>query len=270
MSRPADIRKQVKNRYQSAAWRVTHQVQASCCSSCGCGPITANLYSEDQTRTLPQTALQASLGCGNPVALAELKEGEVVLDLGSGGGIDVLLSAKRVGPTGYAYGLDMTEQMLALAERNKAASGLTNVEFIKGHIEDIPLPDGTVDVILSNCVINLSVDKPRVIQEAYRVLKKRGRLAVSDIVAERNVPAAIKADMEAYAGCIAGALIKDEYIACLQDVGFKNISITPTRVSSLGDVETAIPCQTLASLDVQEKNSLDGAFYSAFIRAEKP
>ncbi len=269
MNNPIDIREQVKEKYQAAALRVTQQGQTSCCSSCGCDPITTNLYSEDQTQILPEMALQASLGCGNPTALAELKEGETVLDLGSGGGIDVLLSARRVGATGYAYGLDMTDEMLALAEENKKKSGLTNVEFLKGYIEDIPLPDKKVDVVISNCVINLSGDKPKVINEAYRVLKSGGRFAVSDVVVERAIPAAIKADMEAYAGCIAGALIKDEYIAYLQKAGFKDISITPTRNYSLSDLESTVQSETLASLTEEEKKGLDGVFFSAFIRATK-
>jgi len=263
-----DIRDHVKDRYKQAALRVTQS--GGCCGGSSCDPITSGLYDGDQTGELPQQAVEASLGCGNPTALAELKEGETVLDLGSGGGIDVLLSAKRVGPTGFAYGLDMTDEMLALAEENKKKSGLTNVEFLKGHIEEIPLPENKVDVIISNCVINLSGDKPQVIKEAFRVLKSGGRFAVSDVVVERAIPVAIKADMEAYAGCIAGALIKDQYIAYLQEAGFKDTTITPTRVYSLSDMENTMQSKTLALLTDDERKGLDGVFFSAFIRATKP
>src|SRR5215208_5710688 len=239
-----EIRTTVQARYGATAQRVLEgaTTPASCCGPtegssgcCGAGsetwdPITADLYEAGQTAGLPAEALLASLGCGNPTALTDLREGEVVLDLGSGGGIDVLLSAKRVGPTGKAYGLDMTDEMLALALENKAKAGAENVEFLKGHIESIPLPSNTVDVIISNCVINLSGDKRKVISEAFRVLKPGGRFAVSDIIVRGGLPDAVKASMPLWTGCIAGALEEQEFIALLGDAGFENPTIEPTRV----------------------------------------
>ena len=244
------LRTTVQARYGEAARRVIEQKgAASCCgpatgSSGCCGstteswdPITANLYDAGQAAGLPAEALLASLGCGNPTALADLKEGETVLDLGSGGGIDVLLSAKRVGPSGKAYGLDMTDDMLALANQNKARAGATNVEFLRGHIEAIPLPSSTVDVIISNCVINLSGNKRQVLAEAFRVLKPGGRFAVSDVVVRGEVPHAIKRSMELWVGCVAGALEEQEFLSLLREVGFENPSIEPTRIYKAEDAE---------------------------------
>src|SRR5580658_3472663 len=238
MSTP-NVKEVVREKYGQAALRVTSGAGNSCCrdgSSAleeSCDPITSNLYDAAQVGEVPVTALKASLGCGNPTALAELRPGEVVLDLGSGGGIDVLLSVRRVGPTGKAYGLDMTDEMLALAEENRRKSGFTNVEFLKGEIENIPLPDNSVDVIVSNCVINLSGDKDRVLKEAFRVLKRGGRFAVSDVVVRGHVPDAIKKNMELWVGCVAGALSDDEYLAKLAGAGFENVGIEPTRVYSI-------------------------------------
>src|SRR5436309_9649741 len=227
-----NIKEIVKEKYGQAALRGKG---GSCCgtadaSGTSCDPITSNLYDTAQMEQIPGEALQASLGCGNPTALAKLNPGEVVLDLGSGGGIDVLLSAKRVGPTGKAYGLDMTDEMLALANENKRRAGAENVEFLKGEIEDIPLPDASVDVIISNCVINLSGDKRKVLSEAFRVLKPGGRFAVSDVVVRGDVPAAMKSNMELWIGCVAGALEEQEFLHLLREVGFKKASIEPTRV----------------------------------------
>jgi SAM-dependent methyltransferase len=256
-----ELKTSVKEKYGRAALRVTEgKDAASCCASTCCGPtaegsdpITSDLYDTRQTATIPAEALLASLGCGNPTALAELNPGETVLDLGSGGGIDVLLSAKRVGPTGKAYGLDMTDEMLALANDNKRRSGATNVEFLKGEIENIPLPDNSVDVIISNCVINLSSDKQRVIDEAFRVLKPRGRFAVSDVVVQGEVPAEIRQNMELWIGCVAGALEDKEYERLLKKSGFESIDIEPTRIYRTEDA-----------------SAVDGLFMSAFIRAIKP
>src|SRR5215472_2989759 len=241
-----DIKEVVQEKYGAAARRVHtgEGLPADCCSktsccegsaSSSCDPITSDLYDEAQASGVPEKAVLASLGCGNPTALAELKAGETVLDLGSGGGLDVLLSAKRVGPTGMAYGLDMTDEMLALAEENKRKSGLTNVEFLKGEIENIPLPDNSVDVIISNCVINLSGDKDRVMREAFRVLKPGGRFAVSDVVVRGKVPAEIKKSEELWVGCVAGALSDCEYVEKLAKAGFEKIDIEPTRVYDLDD-----------------------------------
>jgi 2-polyprenyl-3-methyl-5-hydroxy-6-metoxy-1,4-benzoquinol methylase len=233
-----------------------------------CDPITSNLYDGSQTSQVPEEALLASLGCGNPTALAELKPGETVLDLGSGGGIDVLLSARRVGPTGKAYGLDMTDEMLALARENQRKAGVENVEFLKGEIEDIPLPDNSVDVVISNCVINLSADKDQVLREAFRVLKPGGRFAVSDIVVRGEVPAEIRRSMELWVGCMAGALEENEYLAKLKQAGFEVVSIEPTRVYRIEDSR-----QLLASkgFDVDAIAPLvDGKFMSGFVRAVKP
>ncbi|HEX7939266.1 MAG TPA: arsenite methyltransferase, partial [Gemmatimonadaceae bacterium] len=229
-------------------------------------PITADLYDAGQTAGLPEQALLASLGCGNPTALAELNPGETVLDLGSGGGIDVLLSAKRVGPTGKAYGLDMTDEMLALAQENKARAGATNVEFLRGHIESIPLPSNSVDVIISNCVINLSGDKRKVLSEAYRVLKPGGRFAVSDVVTHGEIPPAVRKSMDLWTGCVAGALDDQDFVRLLSDVGFQNPSIEPTRVYGQEDADAL-----LAGTGIDPKSvDVAGKFMSAFVRATKP
>jgi arsenite methyltransferase len=231
-----DIKQIVKEKYGQAALRVVAGATASCCgeaSSCGgADPITSNLYETAETAELPAEAVSASLGCGNPTALAELKPGEVVLDLGSGGGIDVLLSARRVGPNGKAYGLDMTDEMLALARENQGKAGVDNVEFLKGEIEQIPLPDSSVDVIISNCVINLSADKDRVLAEAFRVLRPGGRFAVSDVVVRGDVPAQIRRSVELWIGCVAGALEEGEYRGKLHRAGFEAVDLEPTRVTS--------------------------------------
>ncbi|MGA2598486.1 MAG: arsenite methyltransferase [Bryobacteraceae bacterium] len=266
------IKEVVKEKYGQAALRVTSGAGNSCCGgaaaleSC-CDPITSKLYDSTQRGEVPDMAMKASLGCGNPTALAELKPGETVLDLGSGGGIDVLLSARRVGPAGKAYGLDMTDEMLALAEENKRKSGLTNVEFLKGEIEHIPLPDNSVDVVISNCVINLSGDKDLVLKEAFRVLKPGGRFAVSDVVVRGDVPAAIKKNMELWVGCVAGALSDYEYIAKLAKAGFDDIDIEPTRVYGIEDARTFLAGQ---GLDVDSlAKEMEGKFISAFVRAKK-
>jgi SAM-dependent methyltransferase len=246
--------------------------KTACCGterSCGTGdPITSNLYTESESGTVPEEALLASLGCGNPTALAQLVPGEIVLDLGSGGGIDVLLSARRVAPSGKAYGLDMTDEMLALARENQRKAGLKNVEFLKGEIENIPLPDNSVDIIISNCVINLSSDKDRVLREAFRVLKPGGRLAVSDVVTKGEVPEVVRRDMLLWVGCIAGALEDAEYITKLAKVGFEDISIEPTRVY---DVEDARALLTDKGIDVDAiAPQVEGKFMAAFVRAVKP
>ena len=269
-----DIKGIVKEKYARAALRVTAAGSTSCCGTASsrgeCDPITSGIYAESDTSALPAEARAASLGCGNPTALAELKPGEIVLDLGSGGGIDVLLSARRVGPSGKAYGLDMTDEMLEVALQNKAKAGATNVEFLKGHIEAVPLPASTVDVIISNCVINLSTDKDKVLAEAFRVLKPGGRFAVSDIVIRRELPEAAKKSMELWTGCIAGAMLESEYVAKLRAAGFTDIEVEPTRIytkDDATDMATSACCggETLTALE-----SLDGAVMSAFIRAKKP
>jgi len=271
-SNTTSIREVVREKYGQAAQRVTAGSGSACCGASACcdgsvDPITSNLYGSDQTGELPQEAVLASLGCGNPTALAELQPGEVVLDLGSGGGIDVLLSARRVGPNGKAYGLDMTDEMLALAEENKRKSGLINVEFLKGEIENVPLPDNSVDVIISNCVINLSGDKDRVLKEAFRVLKPGGRFAVSDVVVRGDVPAAIKKNMELWVGCVAGALSDYEYVAKLAKAGFDNIDIEPTRVYTIEDARAFLSGQ---GLDVDSlAKEVESKFISAFVRATK-
>jgi SAM-dependent methyltransferase len=267
-----NIKEVVKEKYAEAATRAATG-KSSCCgtspaaSEC-CDPITSNLYAKGELGSIPEEALRASLGCGNPTALAKLQAGEVVLDLGSGGGIDVLLSARRVGPTGKAYGLDMTDEMLALAEQNKAKSGLTNVEFLKGEIESIPLPDNTIDVIVSNCVINLSGNKDQVLREAFRVLKPGGRLAVSDVVVRGEVPQEIRKSIELWVGCVAGALSETEYIEKLTAAGFESVDIEATRVYDVNDAReflrsSGIDGDAIAS-QVQDK------FVSAFVRASKP
>jgi arsenite methyltransferase len=265
-----DLKSIVRDKYGKAALRVVDGAAASCCGSAPAGsdPITSNLYAGSQTATLPAQAVAASLGCGNPTALAELHAGETVLDLGSGGGIDVLLSAQRVGPTGKAYGLDMTDEMLALARENQRRAGADNVEFLKGEIEHIPLPDDTVDVIISNCVINLSADKDRVLAEAFRVLKPGGRLAVSDVVVRGEVPAAVRRSVELWIGCVAGALRDDEYRDKLARAGFEDIELEPTRVYRLEDAREVLAG---AGLDAQAlAPQMDGKFISAFVRARKP
>jgi arsenite methyltransferase len=265
------IKDAVRNRYSEAARRVT-SVGTSCCSTpvgaSRCDAITGNLYNQIQKDALPETAVLASLGCGNPTALAQLSSGETVLDLGSGGGIDVLLSAQRVGPTGRCYGLDMTDEMLALARENQKKAGIENVEFLKGEIENIPLPDNSVDVIISNCVINLSGDKDRVLQEAFRVLKPGGRFAVSDVVTRGEVPAEIREEVLLWVRCIAGALGEGEYLAKLAKAGFQSISIEPTRIYA---VEGAREFLAGKGVDVDAlAPKVEGKFMSAFIRAVKP
>jgi arsenite methyltransferase len=273
-----DIRSIVQEKYGEAAERVLAGAAASCCgSSCGCGsvagdgsvdPITSNLYSVDETSGLPSDAVLASLGCGNPTALAELRPGEVVLDLGSGGGIDVLLSARRVGPTGKAYGLDMTEEMLTLARANAATAGATNVEFLRGHIEAIPLPDASVDVIISNCVINLSGDKRKVLEEAFRVLKPGGRFAVSDVVVRGEIPSAARKSMELWVGCVAGALEEREFLSLLEDAGFEAASIEPTRIYEFEDAR-AFLASAGENLEILARD-VSGRVMGAFVRATKP
>jgi arsenite methyltransferase len=269
-----DTTNTVKEKYgQAALLAATGSPAIGCCGSgpnscCGDDPITSNLYDATQQSELPDLAVKASLGCGNPTALAELKAGEVVLDLGSGGGIDVLLSARRVGPAGKAYGLDMTDEMLALARENQTRSGLSNVEFLKGEIEHIPLPDNSVDVIISNCVINLSGDKARVLREAYRVLKPGGRFAVSDVVVKGEVPVDIRKSMELWIGCVAGALEEAEYRQLLAGAGFGGIDVEPTRIYKAEDAKSFL---VEAGLDRQGlAESIDGTFMSAFVRATKP
>jgi arsenite methyltransferase len=266
------ITEAVKEKYGEAASRVASGGAASCgtapsSSCCGGDPITSNLYESAQTAGLPQDAVLASLGCGNPTALAQLKPGEIVLDLGSGGGIDVLLSAKRVSPGGKAYGLDMTDEMLALARENQQKASVENVEFLKGEIENIPLPESAVDVVISNCVINLSADKDRVFQEAFRVLRPGGRFAVSDVVVKGEVPAEIRRNMELWVGCVAGALRDSEYISKLSNAGFKEVSIEPTRVYKLDDARQFLAAQGVDADSIAPQ--VEGKFISAFIRATK-
>lgn len=283
---PPDVTEIVREKYGEAARRVLAAVEApatdtaaGCCgpvNSC-CGgaafngsvdPITSNLYVNGETDELPSAAVLASLGCGNPTALAQLHAGEVVLDLGSGGGIDVILSARRVGPTGRAYGLDMTDDMLALARKNAAEAGVTNVEFLKGRIEAIPLPDASVDVIISNCVINLSGDKRQVMQEAFRVLTPGGRFAVSDVVVRGEVPAAVRRSMELWIGCVAGALEESEFRRLLGAAGFTDIEIEPTRMYQSADARVFL---TEAGIDVDANlDAIDGKFMAAFVRGTKP
>ena len=271
MASNALVQEQVKAKYGSVARSVSTPEGVSACCDPGlrcCDPITTNLYSTDQKGMIPEKAVLASLGCGNPTALAELRTGEIVLDLGSGGGIDVLLSAKRVGPTGKAYGLDMTDEMLALARENQKQAGVTNVEFLKGEIENIPLPDNSVDVIISNCVINLSADKDRVLAEAFRVLKPGGRFAVSDVVTRGSVPDEVRQSMLLWVGCIAGALEESDYLARLKKAGFVAEPIEETRVYNVEDARHFL---TEAGVDVDSiAPEVNGKFFSAFIRASKP
>jgi arsenite methyltransferase len=272
MNDQTKITEAVKEKYGEAASRVASGGAASCgtapsSSCCGGDPITSNLYESAQTAGLPQGAVLASLGCGNPTALAQLKPGEIVLDLGSGGGIDVLLSAKRVSPGGKAYGLDMTDEMLALARENQKKAGVENVEFLKGEIENIPLPESAVDVVISNCVINLSADKDRVFQEAFRVLRPGGRFAVSDVVVNGEVPAEIRRNMELWVGCVAGALRDSEYVSKLASAGFKEVSIEPTRIYKLDDARQFLAAQGIDADSIAPQ--VEGKFISAFIRATK-
>jgi SAM-dependent methyltransferase len=281
------LRAEVRTQYAKTALQVLgagatqgstlNQQTAACCSSSCCtpsaqdkNPIISDIYTAMELGTIPVAAALASLGCGNPTALAELRPGEKVLDLGSGGGIDVLLAAKRVGPTGFAYGLDMTDPMLELAERNRQEAEVENVQFLKGIIEDIPLSDSSVDVVISNCVINLSADKGQVLREAYRVLTPGGRFAVSDIVFRGQMPAALRADLESWAGCMAGALEEDIYRQLLSAAGFTDIEIEVTRRYSLDDIGESGASASIAALSVDERDQVDGKFVSAFVRARKP
>ena len=272
MDNRENITEIVREKYGQAALRV-HAGGSSCCgataaSGLGCDPITSNLYDPKQTAVLPEEAVLASLGCGNPTALAEVNPGETVLDLGSGGGIDVLLSAQRVGPTGKAYGLDMTDEMLALANENKRRAGISNVEFLKGEIEDIPLPDNSVDVIISNCVINLSANKDRVLREAFRVLKPGGRFAVSDVVTRGEMNDEIRKSVLLWVGCVAGALEENDYRAKLAAAGFERVSLEPTRIYRVEDARAFL---SSSGVDVDAiAPQVDGKFMSAFVRAVKP
>lgn len=269
----SDIQQAVKEKYGAiaAAVRESSAAKAGCCgpTACGCGdPITSNLYSDAERGDIPAEAVAASLGCGNPTALLSLEPGQAVLDLGSGGGIDVLLSAKRVGPNGKVYGLDMTDEMVALARENQRKAGATNVEFLKGTIESIPLPDNSVDVIISNCVINLSSDKDAVLREAFRVLKPGGRFAVSDVVVRGDVPGNVRRSMELWVGCIAGALQDREYETKLRAAGFENVEVEPWRVYQIDEARAFL---TAAGVDVERlAPQVDGKFASAFVRATKP
>ncbi len=270
MSEPVELQQAVREKYAEAARQVVEgKEKAGCCGgSCGCDPITQDLYQKSETSVLPAEAVLASLGCGNPTTLAQLNAGETVLDLGSGGGIDVLLSAKRVGPAGKAYGLDMTDEMLALARANALKAGVANVEFLKGEIENIPLPDDSVDVIISNCVINLSGDKPRVLREAFRVLRPGGRFAVSDVVVRGPVPPDVRRSVELWIGCVAGALEESEYLRLLLAAGFQEATVEPTRVYRAEDARAFL---TEAGLDADRVAPLvDGKFMAAFVRARKP
>jgi SAM-dependent methyltransferase len=273
MTSPADItaeqlRDQVSEQYGQIARRVTDGAETgTCCDAPDDNPITRDLYSSDETDELPPAAARASLGCGNPTALIDLHEGDVVLDLGSGGGIDVLLSARRVGPGGKAYGLDMTDEMLELARQNQQAAGVDNVEFLKGYLEDIPLPDDSVDVIISNCVINLSPDKGRALQEAYRVLRPGGRFAVSDVVVRGPLDPRLRSNLEAWVGCVAGALDEDDYIALLADAGFSDVGVEPTREYHLADATEFLAEN---GIELDDIDRADGRIMSAFVRATKP
>ena len=267
------VRDEVRARYAAHALRVVEEEKgAGCCGSGGADLITRDLYDRVQAGEVPDAALAASLGCGNPTALAELKPGETVLDLGSGGGIDVLLSAKRVGPKGFAYGLDMTDEMLALAERNRAAAGATNVKFLKGHIEAVPLPDASVDVIVSNCVINLSPDKGRVLREAFRVLRPSGRFAVSDVVLQGEFPPELRRDIESWAGCVAGALEEGEYRRLLAGAGFTDVEVEVTRVHDPNELSGSSCCGVEGACGTTEipAATSSGRIVSAFVRAKKP
>jgi arsenite methyltransferase len=271
MSTQAELHQIVREHYGAAATRVAQSEAASCCGGSSCcdpvDPISRDLYAADEVAGLPDAAVLASLGCGNPTALADLHEGEVVLDLGSGGGIDVLLSARRVGATGFAFGVDMTDEMLDLARANAQRAGAANVEFRKGSIEALPLPDQSVDVIISNCVVNLAADKAAVLREAHRVLRPGGRLAISDVVARRSLAPELRRSMELWAGCIAGALEEGEFLDLLAGAGFVDASIEPTREYTVDDARDALG---QAGLDPSSADQLDGALASAFIRARRP
>jgi SAM-dependent methyltransferase len=268
MSTTADIKSQVREHYGKTALSVISGTAPSCCGGGSCDPISADLYAPGETDGLPERALLVSLGCGNPTALATLNPGDVVLDLGSGGGIDVLLSARRVGPTGKVYGLDMTDEMLSLAKANAKQADAMNVEFLRGDIEQIPLPDASVDVIISNCVINLAADKSKVLREAFRVLKPGGRFAVSDVVIRGAIPAELQRSMELWVGCIAGALEEQEFLGLLGSVGFRDASIEPTRIYRVEDAKAFLEG---AGLDVAAiAPQVDGRVMGAFVRATKP
>jgi len=260
-----NIQETIKSKYGNVATTAARGAKAPCGGGdSSCNPVTSDLYASDETAALPVEAVLASQGCGNPTALAELKPGEVVLDLGSGGGIDVLLSARRVGPSGKAYGLDMTDEMLALARENQRKAGVDNVEFLRGEIENIPLPDNSVDVVISNCVINLSADKRRVLAETFRVLKPGGRFAVSDIVRRRALPEPVMRSVELWAGCVSGALEENEYRSLLTDVGFRDVDVEPTRIYRADDAR-----QLMENADGIDFDAIDGALMSAFVRATK-
>jgi arsenite methyltransferase len=268
-----DLKATVRERYAQSAREVAEGAKTSCCSTTCCGgsaedPITSNLYSQAERAALPEKAVLASLGCGNPTALAELHEGEVVLDLGSGGGIDVLLSAKRVGSRGKAYGLDMTDEMLALARENQQKAGIQNVEFLKGEIESIPLPDNSVDVIISNCVINLSADKGQALREAFRVLKPGGRFAVSDVVVRGELPPEVRRSMELWVGCVAGALTEEDYTTLLEQAGFESIGVEPTRIYEFADAKAFLEDAGLNTDGLAQE--VGGRVMGAFVRARKP
>lgn len=279
---PSDeqLRQEVSTKYARTALQVLGaptESAATCCGPTCCptdanrrDPITSDLYTQMELGEIPVAAALASLGCGNPTALAALKPGEKVLDLGSGGGIDVLLSAKRVGPTGFAYGLDMTDPMLELAERNRQEAGIENVQFLKGIIEAIPLPENSVDVVISNCVINLSANKGQVLREAYRVLTPGGRFAVSDMVVQGELPPVLRQDMESWAGCVAGALEEDTYRSLLSAVGFVAIEIEVTRRYAFDEIAASRATASIAALSTEERHEVDGRFISAFVRARKP
>jgi SAM-dependent methyltransferase len=272
MTSASELHELVRARYAAAATRADTGGKSACCAPDCCGgdkdPITSDLYEQSQLAGLPASAVLASLGCGNPTALAELSAGETVLDLGSGGGIDVLLSARRVGPSGKAYGLDMTDEMLALANRNKEAAGATNVEFLKGNIEHIPLPDSSVDVIISNCVINLAADKRAVLREAFRVLRPGGRFAVSDVVVRGEAPPEVRRSMELWVGCVAGALEEQQFLDLLHEAGFDDASIEPTRIYTAADARDFLASMGLDAERIAAE--VDGKFASAFVRASKP
>jgi SAM-dependent methyltransferase len=280
MGSKKEIKQRVGKRYAQLARQAAERAPASCCapqaSCCApaeapvADPISGQLYAPEDLREVPLEAALASLGCGNPVALAELHPGEVVLDLGSGGGIDVLLSARRVGPTGKAYGLDMVDEMLELARQNQRKAAIENVEFLKGEIEDIPLPDGSVDVVISNCVVNLSPDKDRVLREAYRVLKPGGRLAISDIIVRGDMPEGLRRNLELWAGCVAGALREEEYVAKLRAAGFQDIGVEVTRVWKEEDLQGTEVAEVVACLAPEARERALLSFVSAFIRAQKP
>ena len=272
MTNPTDTEQtrlveRIRESYGDIARHVLDDTVTGCCDAGHDDPITRDLYTSDESSTLPPAATAASLGCGNPTALTDLRDGDVVLDLGSGGGIDVLLSARRVAPSGFAYGLDMTDAMLELARRNQTESGLVNIEFLKGHMEDIPLADESVDVVISNCVINLSADKAQVLREAFRVLRPGGRLAVSDVVVRGAIDPKVRASIEAWVGCVAGALDEDEYRSLLEQAGFTDLELVPTRVYELTDAEQMLAAD---GIDIDELTTVDGQLMSAFVRAAKP